>query len=136
MDQCAEVLAVDAANRKALYRRGELLGRRCCSCDVLRRCCASGRGWAGCPCAACIFNTTQAEQLSHAAEFCLRMPAHQSHAAHCCPAAGQALCALGRYDAAVDDLRQAVRLSPESEKVGWQLRLWLCWVWIVVLMAG
>ena len=32
------------------------------------------------------------------------------------PAAGQALCALGRHDAAVDDLRQAVRLSPETEK--------------------
>ncbi|KAL4458511.1 hypothetical protein ABPG75_013376 [Micractinium tetrahymenae] len=29
---------------------------------------------------------------------------------------GQALCALGRYEAAVADLRQAVRLSPESEK--------------------
>lgn len=35
-----------------------------------------------------------------------------------CPAAGQALCALERYDAAVEDLRQAVRLSPENEKVG------------------
>lgn len=34
------------------------------------------------------------------------------------PAAGQALCALERYDAAVEDLRQAVRLSPENEKVG------------------
>jgi tetratricopeptide (TPR) repeat protein len=50
VDQCGEVLAVEASNRKALYRRG------------------------------------------------------------------QAQCALGRYDAAVDDLRQAVRLSPESEK--------------------
>ena len=30
--------------------------------------------------------------------------------------AGQALCALGQYDSAVQDLRQAVSLSPESEK--------------------
>lgn len=29
---------------------------------------------------------------------------------------GQALCALGRYAPAVDDLRRAVQLSPDSEK--------------------
>ena len=46
VDQCAEVLAVDAANRKALYRRGELLGCCCCSCDLLRHAvCPAVVGW-------------------------------------------------------------------------------------------
>lgn len=109
VEQCGTVLAGDANNRKALYRRGG----RCGCCEGL------GVGWE--------VARTQGGRGSRTRGGVQEVggvqpawPGLASQPTPCTPPhsppAGQALCSLGCYAAAVEDLQQAVTLSPEGEK--------------------
>lgn len=119
---CGRVLAGDAANRKALYRRGALRWRGMLAWGIGRSRLVRRALAEQCPEVARVGPGRRCLSMA-LAEQPLPAPPPRPAPPHRERCAGQALCALGRYEGAVDDLRQAVRLSPESEKAragrGW-----------------